>query len=66
MMVALETIGIIELIADYGVMGIFIGYLIFDRQFILRKVIKALDDLTDVIKDLDKDIIKRNRYNGRD
>ncbi len=35
-----------EQLLNYGMAGIFIAYLIYDRQVILKKLIKAIDKLT--------------------
>ena len=37
----------IENLGDYGVMGIFISYLIFDRQILLKRLTKAIEKLTE-------------------
>ena len=42
-----------EQLLNYGMAGIFIAYLIYDRQIILKKLIKAIDQLSahlDVLK----------------
>jgi len=35
----------IEALQDYGLTGIFIGYLIYDRQVIMRRLMKSFDNL---------------------
>lgn len=48
---------------DFGIAGIFIAYLIFDRQYLLKTVVKAIERLTTAINDLDKDIVRQK--NGK-
>jgi hypothetical protein len=43
---------------DFGIAGIFIAYLIFDRQYLLKTVVRAITQLTTAINDLDKDIVR--------
>jgi hypothetical protein len=38
------------LIQQYGTMGIFIAYLIYDRQVVMKKIMKALDRIAERIK----------------
>jgi hypothetical protein len=38
------------LMQQYGVMGIFIVYLIYDRQVVMSKIMKALDRIAEKIK----------------
>ena len=32
-------------LADYGTLGIFVVYLIYDRQVVMKKIIKALENI---------------------
>jgi hypothetical protein len=41
-----------ENLLQYGMAGIFISYLIFDRQVLLRKITSALERNTDMISKL--------------
>ena len=41
---------------DNGAMGLFIAYLIFDRQVLLRGVTKALKEITEVLAKLEHKI----------
>lgn len=34
---------------QYGMAGIFIAYLIYDRQVLVRGLVRAIDNLTDTI-----------------
>jgi len=36
-------------LTELGMAGVFIGYLIYDRQVILKKVIKSIDKNTEVL-----------------
>lgn len=38
-----------EALLNYGMAGIFIVYLIYDRQVLLRKITKALDALNETL-----------------
>lgn len=38
-------------LTNYGMAGIFIAYLIYDRQIITKKMIKAIEELTIVLKE---------------
>jgi len=38
-----------EVLLQYGVAGVFILYLIYDRQVIIRGLTKSMDRLTEVI-----------------
>lgn len=40
----------IEALQDYGLTGIFIGYLIYDRQIILKRLMKSFDRLADEVR----------------
>ena len=35
---------------NYGMAGLFIAYLIFDRQVLLKRITKSLDNNTEAIK----------------
>lgn len=37
-------------LADYGITGLFIAYLIFDRQILLKKLTNAIEKLTERIE----------------
>lgn len=39
-----------EVLVDYGTMGIFIIYLIYDKQVIQKKIVTALENLTVAIQ----------------
>ncbi|MEK7661932.1 MAG: hypothetical protein AAB355_00300 [Patescibacteria group bacterium] len=39
-----------DALLQYGMAGIFISYLIFDRQILLKKLGNSIDALTDAIK----------------
>lgn len=39
-----------EYLLDYGPLGLFVIYLIYDRQVILKKVIDALDRISEKLK----------------
>ena len=35
---------------QYGIAGIFIAYLIYDRQILVRGLVKSINELTDAIR----------------
>lgn len=39
-----------KLILQYGSMGLFTAYLIYDRQYLLKKLISSFDELKKEIK----------------
>lgn len=41
-----------DALMNYGMAGIFIAYLIFDRQLLLKKITAALERNTDVMREL--------------
>ena len=41
-----------ENLLNYGMGGIFIAYLIYDRQVIIKKLIKAIDQLSNHLEKL--------------
>ena len=55
----LTQVNIVSGIVDYGALGLFVAYLVYDRHFLITKMVKAIDRLSAVIQDLDKDIIQR-------
>jgi len=34
-----------EALAEYGALGLFVVYLIYDRQIVLKKILKALEGI---------------------
>ncbi len=43
-----------EILIQYGMPGIFIAYLIYDRQVLLKKLGLSIDLLTEAIKGLNR------------
>ena len=41
------------LISQYGTLGVFIAYLIYDRHVILRKLMRSFDELSRRIDELE-------------
>jgi len=39
-----------SLLLDYGMAGLFIGYLIYDRQVIIKRLMKVLDRIDRKLK----------------
>ena len=48
-----------ENLLNYGMAGIFISYLIYDRQVIIKKLINAIDKLTSQLE-----VMKGGAQNG--
>lgn len=45
-------------LTNYGIAGIFISYLVYDRQVLLKQITKALEELTIAINNLKGGITK--------
>ena len=39
-----------EALLNFGMAGIFIMYLIYDKQVLVKSLVKAIDQLTDTLK----------------
>lgn len=45
-------IAFMDTLIQYGALGTFVGYLIYDRQVIMSKVLKSMDANTNVLHEL--------------
>ena len=39
-----------EVLFQYGIAGVFIAYLIYDRQVLVKRLVRSIDELTDTIR----------------